>query len=99
MSRTTYLHDEPNKLLNFYSTVDRKRGTTKLWLVGNTITRVCPYIQEWGLNDIIFMYVVRRDIMLFSNRVNPSLQVLLGVPCTSSWKTHSPLTNLPRLHL
>ena len=54
MSRTTYLHDEPNKLLNFYSTVDRKRGTTKLWLVGNTITRVCPYIQEWGLNEVIF---------------------------------------------
>ena len=54
MSRTTYLHDEPNKLLNFYSTVDRKRGTTKMWLVGNTITRVCPYIQEWGLNTIIF---------------------------------------------
>lgn len=54
MSRTSYLHDEPNKLLNFYSTVDRKRGTTKLWLVGNTITRVCPYIQEWGLNEIIF---------------------------------------------
>ena len=53
MSRTTYLHDEPNKLLNFYSTVDRKRGTTKLWLVGNTITRVCPYIQYWGLNEII----------------------------------------------
>ena len=54
MSRTTYLHDEPNKLLNFYSTVDRKRGTTKVWLVGNTITRVCPYIQQWGLNKIIF---------------------------------------------
>lgn len=54
MSRTTYLHDESNKLLNFYSTVDRKRGIVKVWLVGNTITRVCPYIQEWGLNKIIF---------------------------------------------
>lgn len=53
MSRTTYLHDESNKLLNFYSTVDRKRGVTKVWLVGNTITRVCPYIQDWGLNKII----------------------------------------------
>ena len=53
MSRTTYLHDESNKLLNFYSTVDRKRGITKVWLVGNTITRVCPYIQDWGLNKII----------------------------------------------
>lgn len=53
MSRTTYLADESNKLLNFYSTVDRKRGITKVWLVGNTITRVCPYIQDWGLNKII----------------------------------------------
>ena len=46
MSRTTYLADEANKLLNFYSTVDRKRGIVKLWLVGNTITRVCRYIQD-----------------------------------------------------
>jgi len=35
-----------------YSTVDRKRGTTELWLVGNTISRVCPYINAWGLDDI-----------------------------------------------
>ena len=53
MSRSSYLHDEANKLLNFYCTVDRKRGTTKMWMIGNTITRVCPYIQDWGLNDII----------------------------------------------
>ena len=48
---TTYLYDEPNKLMNLYSTVDRKRGTTKLWLVGNTITRVCPYLQDWGIQE------------------------------------------------
>ena len=54
MSRTIYLHDEANKLMTFYSTVDRKRGTTRLWMVGNTITRVCPYIQDWGLNRIMF---------------------------------------------
>ena len=54
MSRSFYLNDESNKLLNFYSTVDRKRGTTRIWLVGNTITRVCPYIQDWGINSIVF---------------------------------------------
>lgn len=47
MSRSTYLSNEPNKLMNFYATVDRKRLTTRLWLVGNTISRVCPYIEEW----------------------------------------------------
>lgn len=50
---TTYLYDEPNKLMNLYSTVDRKRGIVKLWLVGNSITRVCPYLNDWGLQDII----------------------------------------------
>ena len=39
--------------MNLYATVDRKRGTTKLWLVGNSISRVCPYIYEWGLHEII----------------------------------------------
>lgn len=53
MARGLYIHDEPNKLMNFYSTVDRKRGTTKLWLVGNSISRVCPYLTDWGLMDII----------------------------------------------
>lgn len=53
MSRTDYLSNESNKLMNFYATVDRKRLTTRLWLVGNTISRVCPYINDWGLHQII----------------------------------------------
>ena len=53
MTRTVYLSNEPDKLMNLYSTVDRKRGTTRLWLVGNSISRVCPYLEEWGLMDLI----------------------------------------------
>lgn len=52
MTRTVYLAHEPSKLMNLYCTIDRKRGTTKMWLLGNTISRVCPYIHEWGLDDI-----------------------------------------------
>ena len=53
MSRSIYLADEPTKLINFWSTVDRQRGKTRVWLVGNTISRVCPYLNEWGLQEII----------------------------------------------
>lgn len=53
MTRSRYLSNEPTKLMNFYATVDRKRGTTKLWLVGNSISRVCPYLYEWGLTELI----------------------------------------------
>lgn len=53
MSRSEYIHDEASKLMFLYSTVDRKRNAVKLWMVGNTISRVCPYIDDWGLLDII----------------------------------------------
>jgi len=53
MSRSVYIGNEPDKLINFYSTVDRKRNKVKLWLVGNTISRVCPYLTEWDLQKII----------------------------------------------
>lgn len=35
-----------------YSTIDRKRGVVELWLVGNSVSRVCPYINAWGLDKI-----------------------------------------------
>lgn len=44
-----YIKDEPSRLMIFYSTIDRKRGITKLYLVGNSISRVCPYISDWNL--------------------------------------------------
>ena len=53
MARGIYLPHEPDKLMNLYSTVDRKRGTTRLWLVGNTISRICPYLEDWGLREIV----------------------------------------------
>ena len=53
MSRGSYIGGESDKLINFYSTVDRKRGTTRMWLVGNSISQVCPYLEDWGLQQII----------------------------------------------
>lgn len=48
-----YLADEPNKFLNFWNTVDRKRGIVRCWLLGNTISRICPYFPDWGLMEIV----------------------------------------------
>ncbi len=53
MSRSEYISQESDRLINFRSTVDRKRNVVKLWLVGNTISRVCPYINDWELLPII----------------------------------------------
>ena len=52
MERGSYIPNEPYRLMVLYSTIDRKRGTTKLFMVGNSISRVCPYIKDWDLDRI-----------------------------------------------
>jgi len=54
IARTPYIgNNEPDKLVNLWSTIDRKRYTTRIWMLGNTISRVCPYINDWGLHKLI----------------------------------------------
>lgn len=53
MERGTYINRESEKLQILYSTIDRKRGTTKVYMVGNTISRVCPYLKDWNLLETV----------------------------------------------
>lgn len=53
MERGAYIAHEADKLMIFYNTIDRGRGVVKLWLVGNTITRVNPYLRDWGLQEVV----------------------------------------------
>ena len=47
-----YLTDEPNLLQQFVSTVLRHRHG-RVILVGNTLSRVCPYFSEWALEGTL----------------------------------------------
>lgn len=46
-----YLRNEPDRFQNFVSTLLRKREG-RVWLVANTISRVCPYFQQWSLQNV-----------------------------------------------
>lgn len=47
-----YLNDEPRILQQFVSTIFRlDKG--HVYLVGNTLTRVCPYFHEWCLEGVL----------------------------------------------
>lgn len=46
-----YLEDEPTTLQKMVSTILRDRNGS-CWLIGNTISRVCPYFLEWCLEGI-----------------------------------------------
>ena len=47
-----YLADEPDKLQQFVSTVARD-SKVQVFLIGNTISRVCPYFYTWGLKGTL----------------------------------------------
>ena len=53
MERGVYLKNEVDKMEYLYSTIDRKRGTTRVWMVGNSVSKINPYIQEWKLDSIL----------------------------------------------
>ena len=46
-----YLPAEPQELQSFVSTIARN-NKIKVWLIGNTISRICPYFTEWQLTGI-----------------------------------------------
>lgn len=47
-----YLTDEPRRLQQYISTVLRREKGT-VFLVGNTLSRVCPYFSEWCLDGVL----------------------------------------------
>lgn len=53
MSRSVYLYNEPKKLMNIYSTVDRNEQRVKMYMLGNTITKICPYFNEWKIDRVL----------------------------------------------
>ena len=47
-----YLKDEPAKLESLWSTFSRNKTKVTIWLIGNTMSRVCPYFLHWGLRGV-----------------------------------------------
>ena len=53
LTNKIYVNDEPHMLMNLVSTIFRDEDDdVRLYLVANTISRVSPYISDWGLNNI-----------------------------------------------
>ena len=51
LSKTSYLPNEPSILMDLVSTIARRRRMT-VWMIGNTVSRICPYYSEWALVNI-----------------------------------------------
>ncbi|MBD5232338.1 MAG: phage DNA encapsidation protein [Bacteroidales bacterium] len=52
LSRQGYLTNEFILFMNTLSTIIRDRVNVKIFMIGNTVNRYCPYFQEMGLTHI-----------------------------------------------
>lgn len=52
LTRTMYLPDEFVLFMNTLSTIIRHRKNVKIFMLGNTVNKYCPYFNEMGLRHI-----------------------------------------------
>ena len=52
LTNESYIENEPNKLLNLVSTISRGREDFTLFMIANTISRINPYISDFGLTKM-----------------------------------------------
>lgn len=52
LSRQGYLTNEFVLFMNTLSTIIRHRDNVKIFMIGNTVNKYCPYFQEMGLRHI-----------------------------------------------
>lgn len=55
LTRNMYLPDEFVLFCNVVSTIVRQRTDVKIFMLGNTVNKYCPYFKEMGLKHVIGM--------------------------------------------
>ena len=65
LTRRYYLPDEFMLFMNMLSTIIRQRDNVKVFMLGNTVNRYCPYFNEMGLKQVPTMAQGSIDIYQF----------------------------------
>jgi len=67
LTRGTYLPDEFVLFMNTISTIVRQRNDVKIFMLGNTVNKYCPYFTEMGLTHIQKMKQGSIDIYTYGS--------------------------------
>lgn len=67
LTRNVYLRDEFISFMNTISTIIRQRNNVKIFMLGNTVSKYCPYFSEMGLTNIQKMNQGEIDLYTYGN--------------------------------
>lgn len=74
LTRRYYLPDEFVIFMNVLSTIIRDRDNIKIFMLGNTVNKYCPYFEEMGLKNIEQMEQGNIDIYDFGNSLKIAVE-------------------------
>ena len=67
LTRNYYLPNEFVTFMNVLSTIIRRRNNVKIFMMGNTVNKYCPYFKEMGLRHVNNMEPGKIDIYTYGN--------------------------------
>lgn len=67
LTNKIYLPDEFILFMNTVSTIVRQRTNVKIYMLGNTVNKYCPYFKEMGLTNILSMKQGSIDIYTYGD--------------------------------
>lgn len=67
LTNRLYLNDEFILFMNTVSTIVRRREDVKIYMLGNTVNKYCPYFSEMGLEHIPKMKQGTIDVYAYGN--------------------------------
>lgn len=68
LTRKFYLQDEFVLFLNVISTIVRQRDDVKIFMLGNTVNKYCPYFSEFGLKHVADMEQGKIDVYTYGKQ-------------------------------
>ena len=67
ISREGYLNDEFVSFMNVLSTIIRDRNDVKIFMLGNTVNKYCPYFKDMGLRNVMNMQQGKIDVYQYGD--------------------------------
>lgn len=74
LTRKYYLPDEFILFLNVLSTIIRNRNDVKIFMLGNTVNKFCPYFKEMGLTHVTDMPQGTIDLYRFGDSLKIAVE-------------------------
>lgn len=88
LTARTYLADEFVMFMNTVSTIVRQREDVKVYMLGNTVNKYCPYFTEMGLKNIQTQTQGTIDVYHYGNSKLTVAVEYCGSMATSSKKSN-----------